>query len=131
MIEAIVEGGEGHVSQSGQFAPFNARYQAKNDSSSMTFYDLEKSHPNPYQGNNLQQCVSGLGVTNQKCYELSGGCFTEYGFEYKPGSKDGYITWVNSGDLAWTMTSEAMGADPSVEISARPIPQEPLVRPAF
>ncbi|TEB12331.1 beta-glucan synthesis-associated protein KRE6 [Coprinellus micaceus] len=126
MIEAIVENGAGHVSQSAQFAPFNARYQAKNDSASMVFYDLEKSIPNPYMGNNLQQCASGLGVTNQACYELSGGCFTEYGFEYKPGSKDGYITWLNSGDLAWTLTSSAMVADTAVEISERPIPQEPM-----
>lgn len=130
ILEAIVEGGEGHASQSAQFAPFNAHYQARNDSEAMTFYDLDKSKPNPYMGGALQQCTSGLSVTNQTCYELSGGCFTEFGFDYKPGSKDGYVTWLNSGTKAWTLRSDAMVADPLVEISERPIPQEPLVSQA-
>lgn len=38
-----------------------------------------------------------------------------------------YITWINDGKTAWTMTGKGMAADPAVEISARPIPQEPMV----
>jgi hypothetical protein len=33
----------------------------------------------------FQQAVSGLSWTNQSCYELADGCFTTFGFEYKPG----------------------------------------------
>jgi hypothetical protein len=33
----------------------------------------------------FQQTISGLSVTNQDCYELTGGCYSVYGFEYKPG----------------------------------------------
>lgn len=75
-----------------------------------------------------QQCTSGLGVTNQTCYELSGGCFTTYGFDYKPGFDKGYITWWNNNERAWTVYSDAMVADTEAEISVRPIPQEPMVR---
>jgi len=32
-----------------------------------------------------QQTTSGLTITNQDCYELNKGCFSIYGFEYKPG----------------------------------------------
>lgn len=32
-----------------------------------------------------QQAVSGLAFTNETCYQYGGGCFTTYGFEYKPG----------------------------------------------
>jgi len=33
----------------------------------------------------FQQTTSGLSTTNQDCYELEQGCFSVYGFEYKPG----------------------------------------------
>lgn len=39
-----------------------------------------------------------------------------------------YITWINDGQKAWTLYSGAVAADPRVEISARPVPQEPMVR---
>ncbi|KAL1668379.1 glycoside hydrolase family 16 protein [Schizophyllum commune] len=77
----------GHVSQSGQWAPF------KHD---------------------------------QACYELEEGCFSLYGFEYKPGFDDAYITWINAGAAAWTIKSAGLAADPKVQIGARPIPQEPM-----
>jgi hypothetical protein len=33
----------------------------------------------------FQQTTSSVSVTNQGCYEMGGGCFSIYGFEYKPG----------------------------------------------
>lgn len=93
----------------------------------MVFYDLEFTKPNPYMGGIWQQCTSGLSVNNQSCYELSGGCFTTYGFEYKPGFDDAYVTWHNDHRNAWTLYSSAMRADPRTEIGARPIPMEPMV----
>lgn len=38
-----------------------------------------------------------------------------------------YISWINNGLLAWTLNPGAVGANTAVEISARPIPQEPMV----
>ena len=76
----------------------------------------------------MQQCTSGLGITNQTCYELSGGCFTTYGFDYKPGIDDGFITWVNNNETAWTVFSQAMVPDPVAEIGRRLISREPMVR---
>jgi hypothetical protein len=39
-----------------------------------------------------------------------------------------YITWINNGIPAWTIMSAGMGPDTQTEISARPVPQEPMVR---
>ena len=39
-----------------------------------------------------------------------------------------YITWVSDNKVAWTLNSPGLGPDPSVAISARPVPQEPMVR---
>ena len=38
-----------------------------------------------------------------------------------------YITWINDGVVAWTIQAAGMGPDPIAQISARPVPQEPLV----
>lgn len=38
-----------------------------------------------------------------------------------------YITWVSDNKVSWTLNAPGMGPDPTVEISARPVPQEPMV----
>lgn len=130
VIEAIVDNGVGHVSLSSQWAPFNNGYHILNETDGLTggvIYDEpDVTVPNEYVGGIFQQTTSGLALTNQACYEFSGGCFTTYGFDYKPGFDDAYITWVNDGKRAWTLFSSAMGPDPDVEIAARPIPVEPM-----
>jgi hypothetical protein len=40
-----------------------------------------------------------------------------------------YITWISNNEIAWTLNAAGMAADPTVEISARPIAQEPMVKP--
>ncbi|CAO1624950.1 unnamed protein product [Sympodiomycopsis kandeliae] len=128
IIEAQVGGGKGHVSQSSQFAPFNAHYQLLNGTRAnptMEWY-AETSELNSYQGNVLQQSASGVTETPQRAYQLSGGEFAAYGFEYRPGYKDSYITWVSGDERAWKLSEGALGADPRVNISARPVPQEPM-----
>ncbi|KAJ2924084.1 hypothetical protein H1R20_g13016, partial [Candolleomyces eurysporus] len=66
---------------------------------------------------------NGVGMD---CYELEKGCHTVYGFEYKPGFDDGYITWINDDKAVWTITAAGMGRDDRTEIGPRPIPQEPM-----
>lgn len=126
IFEAIVDNGVGQVSLSSQWAPFNARYLFTNSTGVVTFDDPNRTTLNAYLGGAFQQTTSGLSVTNPNCYELSGGCYTVYGFEYKPGFDDAYITWINDNQRAWTILVAAMGPDAATEISARPVPTEPM-----
>ena len=75
------------ISQSAQWAPFNAAYKWTQNSDTYKFYDNPEMETkfNPYEGGAYQQAVSGVVYTNQSCYELSGGCYAVYGFEYEPG----------------------------------------------
>jgi len=116
----------GTVSQSAQWAPFNAGYQWFNTSSNLIITDTSQSILNTYAGASYQQATSVLTNTDQNCYELEGGCFAVYAFEYKPGFDNAYISWISNGTLAWTLNVAGMGADSRVEIAARPIPQEPM-----
>ncbi|KAJ2919795.1 hypothetical protein MD484_g536, partial [Candolleomyces efflorescens] len=127
IIEATVHDGVGYVSLSSQWAPFNAQYNIFNTSGQVEFFDTrDKIHYNDYVGGVWQQTTSGLGQTNQNAYELSGGQYAIYGFEYKPGYDDAYITWINDNKKSWTIYSTAMIEDPRVEISARPMSLEPM-----
>ncbi|OJA18043.1 hypothetical protein AZE42_06797 [Rhizopogon vesiculosus] len=114
------------VSQSAQWAPFNAEYKWLNTSDNLKIYDPDVTVLNSYHGGAYQQTTSGLSLTDQACYELDSGCYSVYGFEYKPGFDDGYITWISNGNAVWTITSGGLGPDTETEISARLIPQEPM-----
>ncbi|KAA1466606.1 glycoside hydrolase family 16 protein [Dentipellis sp. KUC8613] len=116
----------GQVSQSAQWAPFNAAYVWQNSSANEIFANPGISYQNGYTGSSTQQATSVVTQTNQQCYEGDGQCFSVYGFEYKPGFDNGYITWISSGTPSWTLNAAGMGPDQLVQISARPVPQEPL-----
>lgn len=126
IFEAQVANDEGEVSQSGQWAPFNAKYEWFNTSDNMIIYDATETYLNTYTGGAFQQATSGVSLTDQNCYQLATGCFSVYGFEYKPGYDDGYITWINNNKAAWTLKGPGVAADTRVEIAARPVPQEPM-----
>ncbi|KAF8911821.1 beta-glucan synthesis-associated protein [Mucidula mucida] len=128
IIEGQVTGDplRGQVSQSGQWAPFNEGYVWKNTSDNLIIADDTISVLNTYIGEKTQQATSVVTDTDQNCYQLEGGCFSVYGFEYKPGFDDAYIEWVSDNNFAWRLNSAGVGADSGVEISARPIPQEPM-----
>ncbi|KAF8973556.1 beta-glucan synthesis-associated [Flammula alnicola] len=116
----------GQVSQSAQWGPFNAEYQWFNTSDNLIINNSTSSFLNTYMGGAFQQATSVVTETDQQCYELTGGCFSTYGFEYQPGFDTGYITWISGGVAAWTIKAAGLAADSRVEISSRPIPQEPL-----
>ncbi|CCO28994.1 Beta-glucan synthesis-associated protein KRE6 AltName: Full=Killer toxin-resistance protein 6 [Rhizoctonia solani AG-1 IB] len=122
MFEAQVSGDYiGHVSQSGQWAPFNYHYEWFNTTENIKIYNESIAKLNEYTGGAYQQSTSGL-----ECYTAGGGCFSVYGFEYKPGY-DGYITWVSDGLPSWTVRGAGMGPDPRVELTGgRPVPVEPM-----
>jgi hypothetical protein len=92
-------------------------------------YDTSKTVMNSYNGSDLQQPTSYITEIDANCFERTGQCYGQHGFEYKPGYDvdGGYITWVADGKESWTLNAAAMGADPRSGIDARPIPME--VRP--
>jgi len=112
------------VSQSCQFGPFDYNYDY--DKNHTTLYNTANTVLNEFKGGVYQESISALTVTDQKAYELNGGGYSVYGYEYQPGFDNAYITWVSNNQPSWTVFSSAVGADPTVEISARPIPQEPM-----
>ncbi|PBK95638.1 beta-glucan synthesis-associated [Armillaria gallica] len=114
------------VSQSGQWAPFNHAYVWQNTSDNFYVRDPSISQLNTFTGNVEQQATSVVTNTDTECYEKTGGCFSLYGFEYKPGYSDGYITWISNNQIAWSIKAAGMGPDSSVAISERPVPTEPM-----
>ena len=82
----------GQVSQSGQWAPYNAAYEWLNTTDNLIIPDEELTTLNSYAGGKFQQTTSALTYTNQDCYELTEQCFSVYGFEYKPGFDDAYVS---------------------------------------
>ncbi|KAF4619651.1 hypothetical protein D9613_005269 [Agrocybe pediades] len=128
VLEAQVGGhpARGQVSQSAQWAPFNRHYIWDNSSSNEIFADPTISRQNGFIGSATQMATSVVTDTNQLCYELVEDCYSVFGFEYKPGYDDAYISWVSDNRTSWTLNAAGLGPDPSVEISARPVPQEPM-----
>ncbi|CAE6492121.1 unnamed protein product [Rhizoctonia solani] len=114
----------GHVSQSGQWAPFNAAFRWDN-ATNLVIYDQENSHLNTFIGNERQRTTSVITNTNQQCYTASGGCFQTYGTEYKTGN-DGYIQWVTDNSPVFTVKAAGLGPDSAMQIGPRPVPPEPM-----
>ncbi|KAI0724623.1 glycoside hydrolase family 16 protein [Cerioporus squamosus] len=126
-IGGVPGGGEvGAVSQSGQWAPYNYQYSWLNTTDNLILGDDTKSQLNSYKGGVYQQATSVVTKTNQEAYEFSGGQYSVYGFQYRPGVGDAYISWITDGQLAWTIRQPGMGPDNAAEISDRPVPQEPM-----
>ncbi|KAI0353021.1 beta-glucan synthesis-associated [Trametes cingulata] len=128
MFEAQITGNPltAQVSQSAQWAPFNHGYIWDNSTENMIIVDPSISYQNTFIGSVTQQATSVVTATDPLCYEYDAGCFSIYGFEYKPGFEDGYITWVSNNKISWTLLGPGLGPDPLVQISERPVPPEPM-----
>ncbi|KIK04696.1 glycoside hydrolase family 16 protein [Laccaria amethystina LaAM-08-1] len=136
MLEAQMGGVPltGEVSQSAQWAPFNHAYTWDNSSENMILGDPSISKMNTFVGNVIQQASSVVTKTNQRCYELVDGCFSTYGVEisllnlagWDDAVSSSYITWISDSKMSWTVNAAGLGPDPTVEISARPVPLEPM-----
>lgn len=66
VIEAQVAHGQGEVSLSAQWAPFNPYYEWDNKTY-MRIADDDKAYLNTYKGGPTQMTTSVVGITNQKC----------------------------------------------------------------
>ena len=69
--------------------PFNHGYIWLNTSENEIIPDPSISQQNTFTGSVTQQATSVVTATDPQCYEGNGGCFSVYGFEYKPGFEDG------------------------------------------
>ena len=75
-----------------------------------------------------QQAVSAVTDIDNANYDDQG--YATYGYEWwsNPSNRgEGYITWFADGKESWTMTADTIGADSTTEISARIVPEEPMV----
>ncbi|EGO05193.1 glycoside hydrolase family 16 protein [Serpula lacrymans var. lacrymans S7.3] len=129
IFEALLLDGQGAVSQSGQWAPMNAEYDWFNTTGNYVIPNPAITSQNTYSGGAYQQATSALtNLTEQQCYTNETGCYQTLGIEFKPGytQDDAYISWIANDEVAWTLEASAMAADSRVEISARPITQEPM-----
>ncbi|KAJ7618870.1 glycoside hydrolase family 16 protein, partial [Mycena polygramma] len=128
VFEAQIQNGQGAVSQSGQWAPFNAGYVYFNTSDNVIIGDPTISAQNTYLGGAYQQATSVVTVTNQGCYELTDNCVSVYGIEVSTylSSRSRYIAWITDNKPAWTIKAGGLAADPQTEIAARPVSQEPM-----
>ncbi|KAH9955314.1 glycoside hydrolase family 16 protein [Russula dissimulans] len=127
IFEALIDGRRGQVSQSAQWAPFDAQYAWQNTSSNLYIADPTVTAFNTYIGGAFQQTTSALAFTNSDCYELEAQCFSVYGYEYVTGCvTSGYIRWIVNGTTSWGVQAAGLGPDTATEIGARPIPTEPM-----
>lgn len=128
-IDDDLEGGS--VSQSSQFAPFNAYYHYDNQTHT-TFYQTGDQHFNTYSGGAYQQAGSVVSKTNWGCYQTPAPgytqCYTTLGFQYKPGfgSDGGHITWINDDQRSWDLDIAGFGSDQLTGISPRMVSKEPM-----
>ncbi|BGP42176.1 hypothetical protein JCM10450v2_006266 [Rhodotorula kratochvilovae] len=117
----------GAVSQSAQFAPYDADYEIRNSTPYVRVYDDGRTIINEYKGGIYQQACSGITTTDTDAYQDAAGDFASYGFEYQPSvGDDGFITWYSSGEPSWTLTSGAVGPNTKSGVAQRTISTEPM-----
>ncbi|KAG1906505.1 glycoside hydrolase family 16 protein [Suillus fuscotomentosus] len=117
---------EGQVSQSFQTAPYNYQYEFTSTTPATTIQNSQ-TQLNSYKGGVYQQALSAVSYISSSNYNGQG--FATYGYEWwsNPSNRpQGYIQWYSEGQETWKITSAAIGADTTAEISARLIPEEPM-----
>lgn len=72
-------------------------------------------------------CRPLIGMEMAQATTMRYVCSRSIYFGYYSLSNDQYISWVADGMLSWSLNVAGMAADPTVDISARPVPQEPMV----
>ncbi|EEB07359.2 glucosidase [Schizosaccharomyces japonicus yFS275] len=110
----------GVACQSGQFAPFDLYYYP--DYRFIAIHNESVTCMNTYTGGPFQEALSGVTVLNPEWYDRKG--FQTYGFDYMPGTSDGYISWFIGKNKTWTMTGQAVKSNGN--IGPRIISEEPM-----
>ncbi|KAH9837169.1 beta-glucan synthesis-associated [Rhodofomes roseus] len=126
VFEGSSGGGIGQVSQSAQWAPFDYNHQYQNGSDYIDIADSSITSLNSYTGGSYQEASSGVSNTVQTAWELGGGGYSIYGYQYEYGFDDAYITWVSSGVVSWSLKQSAVGPSDKVDIGQRLVSVEPM-----
>ncbi|KAL7418590.1 hypothetical protein Q5752_007048 [Cryptotrichosporon argae] len=131
LLEAqiVVDGSRGQVSQSAQFAPFNAYYQWTNTSDTYTIANSDMTAFNSYLGGEYQQAVSALTYVDDDIYYGTSGDFAVFGVEWSSNKDDrasAYITWVSQGQESWSILGSSVGPDDATGIGQRLVSEEPM-----
>lgn len=87
--------------------PFNYNYTYQTNDTQI--YNTGITEFNPYKGGAFQQSVSAVTQTDQQAYELSGGLFSVYGFEYKPGTSDAVCSFSHAIFARLSLGSMSLG----------------------
>ncbi|BFZ61474.1 beta-glucan synthesis-associated protein [Saitoella coloradoensis] len=121
-LEGAADGssGLGQATQSGQFAPYDIFYVPNMDY--MCIYNTSVSSWNGWRGGPFQQALSGVTNLNNDWY--GGKNYQSYGFEYKPGTTEGYIDFTVGDSKTWSMVGSAVG--PNGNIGQRIVSEEPM-----
>ena len=121
----------GTVSQSAQFAPYDAGYEPLNVTGGRVLRG-QGTYANSYVGQVYQEAVSAVSPTDARAYELGGRGFASYGVETWPGGagrpEEGFMTWQVGSRETWTLNAAAVGPNAETEIGQRLVSQEPMVR---
>ncbi|KAG8826823.1 hypothetical protein FRC19_007391 [Serendipita sp. 401] len=129
ILEAQIEvkTSRGQASQSLQIAPFDYGYVYNDESPATTIHDGTKTRLNTYRGGVWQEALSALTYVDSNCYTGGGGQFCKFGFEYFPSrDNNGYVTWSADEKASWTVTTDSLRPDNTVQIGQRLIPEEPM-----
>lgn len=119
-------GGGGTISQSHQFAPFDADYRGQEQY--VRIFNATSTYWNKFRGNNQQQVVSIITRMEERFYE--GRDYQTFAFDYEPGPS-GYVNWYTGGEKKWGMTAATVGPNSRNNIGQRVISEEPMVSVAL
>ncbi|RKP08191.1 beta-glucan synthesis-associated [Thamnocephalis sphaerospora] len=114
-------GGGGTVSQSHQFAPFDALYTVQEQF--VVIHNRSSTYKNSYKGGKLQQAISVKTKIGDQYYE--GKDYLKYAFAYEPGPEGKVVWWVDN-DKKWTLDARAVAANPRSNVGQRIISEEPM-----
>ncbi|RKP08190.1 beta-glucan synthesis-associated [Thamnocephalis sphaerospora] len=113
--------GGGTVSQSHQFAPFDAEYTVQEQY--VTVHNSATTYKNSYKGAQLQQAVSVKTKIPDQYYD--GRDYLTYAFDYVPGPK-GSARWYVGGEKKWTLDARAVAPNTRSNTGQRVISEEPM-----
>ncbi|KAI8050410.1 beta-glucan synthesis-associated [Syncephalis plumigaleata] len=109
------------VSQSHQFAPFDADYVV--NPQYFVINNATSTYKNTYSGSELQQMVSAKTKVGPEYFE--GKAYQNYAFQYEPGAK-GYVRWYIDENKKATIDARAVAPNSKNGVGQRLISEEPM-----
>ncbi|KAI9596758.1 beta-glucan synthesis-associated [Syncephalis fuscata] len=114
--------GGGTISQSHQFAPFDAPNYIVQENY-VAIYNTSTTYKNSYKGGHLQQAISIKTKIAPQYYE--GKDYLTYAMKYEPGPS-GQATWWVDNNKKWSFSAQAVGPNSRSRIGQRVVSEEPM-----